>query len=61
MFNASMNFALGDDIEALRDLVHRWLPPPGSEIHGPHPRSDHPARRGTRSIGTLPRGTIARR
>ena len=24
MFNASMNFALGDDIEALRDLVHRW-------------------------------------
>ena len=24
MFNASMNFACGDDIEALRDLVHRW-------------------------------------
>ena len=24
MFNASMNFALGDDIEALRDMVHRW-------------------------------------
>ncbi|OED42314.1 isovaleryl-CoA dehydrogenase [Chromatiales bacterium (ex Bugula neritina AB1)] len=24
MFNASMNFALGDDVEALRDLVHRW-------------------------------------
>ena len=24
MFNASMSFALGDDIEALRDLVHRW-------------------------------------
>ncbi len=24
MFNASMNFALGDEIEALRDLVHRW-------------------------------------
>ena len=24
MFNASMNFALGDDIDALRDLVHRW-------------------------------------
>ncbi len=24
MFTASMNFALGDDIEALRDMVHRW-------------------------------------
>lgn len=24
MFNASMNFALGDEIEALRDTVHRW-------------------------------------
>ncbi len=24
MFNASMSFALGEDIEALRDLVHRW-------------------------------------
>jgi len=24
MFNASMNFALGEEIEALRDLVHRW-------------------------------------
>lgn len=24
MFNASMNFALGEDIEALRDLTHRW-------------------------------------
>ncbi len=24
MFNASMNFSLGEDIEALRDLVHRW-------------------------------------
>lgn len=24
MFNASMNFALGEDIEALRDLAHRW-------------------------------------
>jgi isovaleryl-CoA dehydrogenase len=24
MFNASMNFACGEDIEALRDLVHRW-------------------------------------
>ncbi|MCG6858025.1 MAG: isovaleryl-CoA dehydrogenase [Salaquimonas sp.] len=24
MFKASMNFALGDDIEALRDTVHRW-------------------------------------
>ena len=24
MFYASMNFALGDDIEALRDMVHRW-------------------------------------
>ncbi len=24
MFNASMNFACGDDVEALRDMVHRW-------------------------------------
>lgn len=24
MFHASMNFALGEDIEALRDMVHRW-------------------------------------
>jgi len=24
MFTASMTFALGDDIEALRDMVHRW-------------------------------------
>ncbi|MEM9009950.1 MAG: isovaleryl-CoA dehydrogenase [Pseudomonadota bacterium] len=24
MFMASMNFALGDDVEALRDVVHRW-------------------------------------
>lgn len=24
MFNASMNFACGEDIEALRDMVHRW-------------------------------------
>jgi isovaleryl-CoA dehydrogenase len=24
MFTASMNFALGDEIEALRDMVHRW-------------------------------------
>ena len=24
MFNASMNFALGEDIEALRDMVHRF-------------------------------------
>ena len=36
MFNASMNFALGDDIEALRDLVHRWaqerLAPMAAEI-----------------------------
>jgi isovaleryl-CoA dehydrogenase len=24
MFNASMNFALGDEIEALRDMVHKW-------------------------------------
>ncbi len=24
MFTASMNFSLGDDIEALRDMVHRW-------------------------------------
>ena len=24
MFNNSMNFALGDEIEALRDLTHRW-------------------------------------
>ncbi len=24
MFTASMNFALGDDVEALRETVHRW-------------------------------------
>lgn len=24
MFTASMNFALGDEIEALRDMTHRW-------------------------------------
>ncbi len=24
MFTASMNFALGEDIEALRETVHRW-------------------------------------
>ncbi len=24
MFTSSMNFACGDDIEALRDMVHRW-------------------------------------
>ena len=24
MFTASMNFALGEDIEALREMVHRW-------------------------------------
>jgi len=24
MFNASMQFALGEDIESLRDMVHRW-------------------------------------
>ena len=24
MFTASMNFGLGDEIEALRDMVHRW-------------------------------------
>ena len=24
MFHASMNFALGEEIEALRDMVHRW-------------------------------------
>lgn len=24
MFTASMNFACGDDVEALRDMVHRW-------------------------------------
>ncbi len=24
MFTASMNFALGEEIEALRDMVHRW-------------------------------------
>lgn len=36
MFNASMNFALGDDIEAIRELVHRWaqdrLAPMAAEI-----------------------------
>ena len=24
MFTSSMNFACGDEIEALRDMVHRW-------------------------------------
>jgi len=24
MFNASMQFDLGDDVNALRDMVHRW-------------------------------------
>jgi len=24
MFTASMNFACGEEIEALRDMVHRW-------------------------------------
>lgn len=24
MFNASMNFSCGEDVEALRDMVHRW-------------------------------------
>ncbi len=36
MFTASMNFALGDEIEALRDMVHRWaqerLAPMAAEI-----------------------------
>ena len=36
MFNASMSFALGDEIEALRDVVHRWaqekLAPRAAEI-----------------------------
>ncbi|MCA8867514.1 MAG: isovaleryl-CoA dehydrogenase [Rhodobacteraceae bacterium] len=36
MFNASMNFALGDEIEALRQTVHRWaqdrLAPIAAEI-----------------------------
>ena len=36
MFSASMNFALGDDIEALREMVHRWsqdrLAPMAAEI-----------------------------
>ena len=36
MFNASMNFALDEEIEALRDLVHRWaqdrLAPMAAEI-----------------------------
>ncbi len=36
MFNASMNFALGDEVEALRELVHRWaqerVAPMASEI-----------------------------
>lgn len=36
MFNASMNFALGDEIEALRQTVHRWaqdrLSPIAAEI-----------------------------
>ena len=24
MFNASMNFALGEEVESLREMVHRW-------------------------------------
>ncbi|MDA0222017.1 MAG: isovaleryl-CoA dehydrogenase [Proteobacteria bacterium] len=36
MFTASMNFALGEDIEALRDMTHRWaqdrLAPIAAEI-----------------------------
>ena len=24
MFNASMTFDLGEDVNALRDVVHRW-------------------------------------
>lgn len=36
MFNASMNFALGDEVEALREMVHRWaqdrLAPMAAEI-----------------------------
>ncbi|HBQ36803.1 MAG TPA: acyl-CoA dehydrogenase, partial [Rhodobacteraceae bacterium] len=24
MFNAAMNFNLGEDVNALRDMVHRW-------------------------------------
>ena len=24
MFNASMRFDLGEEVEALRDMVHRW-------------------------------------
>ncbi len=36
MFLASMNFALGDEVEALRELVHRWsqdrLAPRAAEI-----------------------------
>ena len=24
MFNASMKFDLGEDVNALRDMVHRW-------------------------------------
>jgi len=36
MFNHSMNFALGEEIEALRTLAHRWaqerIKPISSEI-----------------------------
>ena len=36
MFNASMNFGLGDEAEALREMVHRWaqdrLAPMAAEI-----------------------------
>ncbi len=36
MFHAAMNFALGDEVEALRDTVHRWaqdkLAPRAAEI-----------------------------
>ncbi|MCB1439265.1 MAG: acyl-CoA dehydrogenase family protein, partial [Nitratireductor sp.] len=44
MFYASMNFALGEDIEALREMTHRWaqerIAPMAAEIDR---KNDFPA------------------
>ena len=44
MFNASMNFELGEDVNAWRDMVHRWsqerLKPMAQEIDE---KNDFPA------------------
>jgi isovaleryl-CoA dehydrogenase len=40
MFTASMNFALGDEIEALRDMVHRWAQDRIAPIAGEIDRSN---------------------